>query len=167
MRRIQQQEQHYRYIGLSLLLVSCIFFVIVTIKYMHSWGAMEAGDGTARRADSPFVTNKIKNRNGPAVRPKPRCQHILRIIELARCVIDFFMPFIPRTQEDIGVSSPFQCDLSDAVGCLAELSRCPTPMDKMLQIKARINLDKPLQNASSWSRGSSKGVRVSRAKNKK
>ena len=144
-----------------------LFFVIVTIKYMYSWGAMEAGDGTAKRADSPFLTNKIKNKNGSAVRPKPRCQHILRIIELARCVIDLLMPFIPRTQEDIGVSSPFQCDLSDAVGCLAELSRCPTPMDKMLQIKVRINLDKPLQNVSSWSRGSSKGVRVSRAKKKK
>ena len=38
-------------------------------------------------------------------------------------------------QEDIGISPPFQCDLSPAVVCLVSHPRYLTPMEKMLQIK--------------------------------
>lgn len=54
-----------------------------------------------------------------------------------------FTPWLPlfiapaAPQEDIGVRTAFQCDLSLAVDSLRSLALCATPMDKMLQVKAR------------------------------
>lgn len=65
----------------------------------------------------------------------PRLLHRLNLALLIPSLAAFISRADPK--EDIGVKTSFQCDLTLAVDSLRSLALCATPMDKMLQVKAR------------------------------
>lgn len=84
---------------------------------------------TPRSADVPVsLVCPVHRHASPPPEPRPYASPPSRLVPATA---------FSWRQEDIGVKTAFQCDLSLAVDSLGSLALCATPMDKMLQVKAR------------------------------